>query len=77
MSRDLPTMRIHPRDILVRHAENELREALADLVKKHALTEAEALRVVNAALSDWVAGVAKYAIRGERHGDPSKPGGIE
>ena len=70
-------MRIHPREERCHKAENELRESLLEIVQKHELTEAEALRVVNAALSGWVGSVAKYAIREERHGDPSKPGGVE
>lgn len=47
------------------------------MTEKHGLTEAEKLRVVNAIASDWIAGVAKYAIRDERHGNTSTPGGLE
>lgn len=70
-------MRIHPREEQTRKAENELRSAILDIVQKHKLTEGEALRVVNEACSSWIAGVAKYAIREERHGDATKPGGLE
>lgn len=68
---------IHPREERTRKAENELRLALSDIVQKHHLTEGEALRIVNAALCDWVGGVAKYSIRAERHGNSSTPGGFE
>lgn len=75
MSRnDLP--RIHPREARCRDAELELDGFVLDLVKKHALTEGEALRVVAASAHRWVASVAKYMIREERHGDPEKPGGL-
>ncbi len=70
-------MKIHPREPRVRQAENELRTALADIVKKYDLTDGEALAIVNAALSGWVGGVAKYAIREERHGNTDTPGGLE
>jgi len=70
-------VRIHPREEIVRGAENGIRLALADIVQEHKLTEAEALRVVNAALSDWIGGVAKFAIREERHGNSDTPGGFE
>ncbi len=69
-------MRIHPREERVRKAENELRELLCSITEKHELTEAEKLRVINAIASDWIAGVAKYAIREERHGDANTPGGL-
>lgn len=74
---DMRTLRIHPREEPTHKAELELRVALADIVEKHALTEGEALSIVNAALSGWVGTVAKFAIRHERHGDPNKPGGLE
>lgn len=70
-------MKIHPREVIVRKAENELRELLCTVTDKHGLTEAEKLRVINAIASDWIAGVAKYAIRDERHGVTDKPGGLE
>lgn len=70
------SMRIHPREEIVRRAENELANTLATTVAKHRLTEPEALRAVNAACSSWIASVAKYAIREERHGDATKEGGL-
>lgn len=70
-------MRIHRREQAVHAAEHELTRFILDLVKKHELTEGEQLRVVNAAASSYIGGMAKYMIRDERHGDPSKPGGIE
>lgn len=68
MSR-LPTLTIHPREERVRAAEHELLVTLIKLKERHDLTEAEALRVVNAVCSDWIAGVAKHSIRAERETD--------
>ncbi len=70
-------MRIHPREEPCRKAEIEMLQALIDIKAKHELTEAEALRVVHAVSSDWIAGVAKHAIRFERHGNDETPGGLE
>lgn len=73
-----PLPRIHPREAIVRKAEGELKDVLLDAVKKHDLTEGEALRVACAVFADWVASTAKYMIREERHpGDPNTPGGLE
>jgi hypothetical protein len=69
-------MRIHPREQRVTRAQHELLQAFLDLKTRHDLTEAEALRVINAVASDWIAGVAKYAIREERHGNGQTPGGL-
>ena len=68
-------MRIHPREERVRLAEHELLQHLVEMKRRHDLTEAEALRVVNAVCSDWIAGVAKHSIRIERHRNPDTPGG--
>lgn len=70
-------MKIHPRELLVRQAENDLRIALLDIKTRHGLTEAEALRMINTATSEWIGGVAKHSIREERHGNTDTPGGLE
>jgi hypothetical protein len=69
-------MRIHPREATVRSAENELREEIHRVIEKHELTEAEALRMVNAVCSGWIGWVARYAVRQERHGNTDTPGGL-
>ncbi len=69
-------LRIHPRQTRVRDAEIELMNFLAGLETKHDLTEAEMLAVVAKELGSFVADVARLAIREERHGDRSKPGGL-
>lgn len=73
-------LRMHPREPMVRTAENDLRKAISDVVFRkydgERLSPGEQLRVVNAACSDWIANEAKYTIREERHGDASKPGGL-
>jgi hypothetical protein len=68
-------MRRHPREQRCVEAEVALSSAILDITQKHALTEAEALRVVNAACSSWIGNSAKYAIREERHGNTDTPGG--
>lgn len=66
--------RIHPREAIVNKAENDLRTAIAAAVRE--LTTAEELRVLASVFGDRVGGIAKYAIREERHGKTDKPGGI-
>jgi hypothetical protein len=70
-----PLPRIHEREKPVREAECELRQAILDVEKKHDLTEAELLRVVNGVCSETIGSIAKYHIRFERHGDTDTPGG--
>ena len=67
--------RIHPREQPCQRARLEIEQAIADAVKKHNLTTAEQLRIVNAVCSDWIGGVAKWAIRYDRHDRGDKPGG--
>ena len=63
---------MHPRSEIVDAAEQSLRLAMIEATTD--LTTAETIRVVTAVLSDKLLGIAKYAIREERHGDPNKPG---
>lgn len=70
-------MKIHRREIRCRAAESDLRNAIGELSDKHDLTGAEMLRIVNAVLSDYIASIAKYDIRQERHGNTDTPGGLE
>jgi hypothetical protein len=70
-------MKIHPREVAVKAAELDIKRAIEEAVKKHGLTSGEELHAVNAAASGWIAGIAKYAIREERHpGEPDRPGGL-
>lgn len=69
-------MKVHPREQQCRAAAHELLDTLVRIKEKHGLTEAEMLRVVNEESSSWIAGVAKYSIRAERHGDYETPGGM-
>lgn len=68
-------MRRHPREKRCVEAEVALSSAILDITQKYDLTEAESLRVVNAACSSWVGNLAKYSIREERHGNTDTPGG--
>jgi len=66
---------MHPREQIVKEAENDLRELLNDLQFCRDLTEGEYFRVLGVAFSE-VGTWAKYAIRMERHGDSNTPGGM-
>jgi hypothetical protein len=66
--------KLHPRERIVAKAENDLRTAVAEAVRD--LTTGEELRVLAAVFGDRVGGIAKYAIRDERHGKSDKPGGL-
>jgi hypothetical protein len=69
-----PLPRIHEREQIVKDAERAIARAIDEAVK--GLTTAEGLRAVNTACADWIGGIARYAIRIERHGDAEKPGGV-
>lgn len=63
---------MHPREVVVRTAELEIDQAVAAVIKTHALTYGEVFRI----LAALVASSAKYLIREERHGDAETPGGV-
>jgi hypothetical protein len=52
-------------------------EKLLDWRRDHDLTTAELFSILGGTLGDQIAGIAKYLIREERHGDQDKPGGLE
>ena len=62
-------MKLHPRERIRSEASVEI----ADVITKHKLTEGEIISIFAVYLSS----IAKYMIRGERHNDESKPGGLE
>lgn len=62
---------IHPRVIVVRQASIEIAQAVTNAMQKHELTYAEAFSI----LGEQISGLAKFAIRQERHGDTDTPGG--
>lgn len=68
---------IHPREKPCTEARLDIETAIEAIVKKHELTEAEKIRVINAACSCQIGHIAKYAIRHERHGNEDRPGGWE
>jgi hypothetical protein len=67
--------RMHPREMPTNKAESDLSEAIHKVIEEYELTDGEALRVVNAALSKWLGNYAKITIREERHGNSETPGG--
>lgn len=71
-------MKLHEREKLIREAEFALKSALIDWSSSFGdkITFAEEIRIVSGELGGWLGSAAKYAIREERHGDTSKPGGL-
>lgn len=72
-----PLPKMHERSIVCRKAEQELLTSVHAVITKYSLTTAEQLQLVNMVAHDFIAGVLKFAIRVERHGDVDKPGDIE
>ena len=74
------SLRIHPREKLVRDAEVVLLELVCkwlDSTEANKLTEWEGVRVLNQVLGLQIASLAKFSISKERHGDEDKEGGLE
>lgn len=69
-------MKIHEREPMVKRSAIALRDAVDKWRDVHKLTTPEELRVLNQVFGSEIAAIAKYAIREERHGDSSKPGGL-
>jgi len=67
-------MEVHPREKLVQEAEHKISSAILDAVEH--LTQLEQLQVVNKVASEYIASLAKYGIRYERHGNGDTPGGL-
>lgn len=67
---------LHPRELTCREAEHDLASTLLEWQKRHDLTAAELLSIIQRGCSDVAQTVLKYAIRLERHGDTDKPGGL-
>lgn len=68
-------MKMHPRAVIVEARKRALLLAVIDATAD--LTSAESLQLVTSVMSDHILGIAKYAIREERHGDQNKPGDVE
>lgn len=67
-------MKIHSRSTMVEDAEQKIRTAMHEATSELTLTER--LQVVHRVASDYIAGILKYSIRQERHGDTEKPGDL-
>ena len=76
MRQDLPYPKIHEREQRVYDAELELRGAILDIRKKHDLTLAEYVRMLNSVFYDSLGSVVRLWIRDERHGNNDTPGGL-
>ena len=70
-------MKIHARTIIVNNAKIELTKCWLDLFQKHELTTAEMLSVLSQFSHEQIGGIAKFAIREERHGNTDEPGDVE
>lgn len=70
MSNNFP--KIHPRSVVVNDARLALTKAIGECTAL--LTTAETIQVVTTVMSNELLGIAKYAIREERHGNTDKPG---
>jgi hypothetical protein len=68
-----PLLKVHPREMTVRKAESELSEFMLDNEKWKELTLVEQQSV----LLGMVAVCNKYLLRIDRHGDDTKPSGLE
>jgi hypothetical protein len=63
-------MKLHERTFPVKHARDELDEAISKLADKYNLTYGELTSIIGGYLTS----MAMYQIREERHGDVSKKG---
>lgn len=70
-------MGLHPRYLIEREAELELRQAVSDVLNKHDLTVLEAIRLLNMVCSDRITSIVKYELRVERHGNADDPADLE
>jgi hypothetical protein len=66
-------MRRHEREVIVSNAKMDIDSAILAIEGKYELTFGELVSI----LGLYLATSAKYQIRIERHGDASKPGGLE
>lgn len=71
---DMNLPRVHPRFYVCQEAQMDVDRAIANTIKKHGLTTAEQLNVINGACSSWIGTIAKSAIRHERGGGPEPVG---
>lgn len=69
-------MKMHPREQVAKEVSLKLSKHLCDTMLDSDLTYGEQLRVLEEVYGNWIASIAKYMIREERHGDPNKCGGL-
>ncbi len=67
---------MHERELVVKEVQLKLSKYLCDTMLESDLTYGEQLRVLAEVYGNWIAGIAKYMIREERHGDTNRPGGL-
>ena len=66
-------MKIHPRTIICRKAEQDLFSTILAIKDRHGLTDAEDLAIVSKVAADHVGFFAKMRLRYERHGNYETP----
>lgn len=69
--------KLHPRELVVKSAEQDLRKALQEVDEKYNLTQFEYIQLLQNVLGGAILTVCKYGIRQERHGDTETPGGLQ
>ena len=69
-------MKMHEREMVVKEVQLKLSKHLCDTMIDSDLTYGEQLRVLTEVYGNWIASIAKYMIREERHGDTTKCGGL-
>ena len=65
-----PLPEVHPRERLITTAEDEIRQAIGATLRKHKLTAAEAIQVINTSCSREVSRIAGNIVRKERKPKP-------
>lgn len=65
-------MKLHERHDPTTTAKLEIETGVISAIEKHGLTHLEVIQI----LAGLTQIQCKYAIRGERHGDEGKPGGL-
>jgi hypothetical protein len=66
-------IKIHPRTVVVRNAEQEISAAVDAIQKKHDLTSLEFIQI----LTGMIALELKFCLRSERHPEEPEKGGDE
>lgn len=70
-------MRLHPREEKTRKARKALDKAINKIAEKYGLTYIEKTLMLQRAADERVDGYLTYELRFERHGDYTRPSGVD